>query len=67
MIERKEQEELREKQIEQDRLRKNCFISINQISYTFENADKDTDKDIIKKAKNYEKTDTSIARLVMRE
>ena len=55
MIERKEQEELREKQIEQDRLRKNCFISINQISYTFENADKDTDKDIIKKAKNYVK------------
>ena len=53
--EKKEQEELREKQIEQDRLRKNCFISINQISYTFENADKDTDKDIIKKAKNYVK------------
>ena len=55
MIERKEQEELREKQIEQDRLRKNCFISINQISYTFENADKATDKEIIKKAKNYVK------------
>ena len=53
--ERKEQEELREKQIEQDRLRKNCFISKNQISYTFENADKDTDKEIIKKAKNYVK------------
>lgn len=53
--ERKEQEELREKQIEQYRLRQNCFISQNQIAYTFENADEDTDKDIIKKAKNYVK------------
>lgn len=53
--ERKEQDELREKQIEQDRLRRNCFISRNQIAYTFKNADEDTDKDIIKKAKNYVK------------
>lgn len=52
---RAEQEKLREKQIEQDRLRKNCFISKNQIAYTFENVDEDTDKDIIKKAKNYVK------------
>lgn len=52
---RAEQEKLREKQLEQDRLRKNCFISKNQIAYTFENADKDTDKEIIKKAKNYVK------------
>lgn len=52
---RAEQEKLREKQIEQDRLRKNCFISKTQIAYTFENADEDTDKDIIKKAKNYVK------------
>ena len=52
---RKEQRKLREKQIEQDRLRQNCFISKNQIKYTFENADKDTDKDIIRKAKNYVK------------
>lgn len=52
---RAEQETLREKQIEQDRLRKNCFISNNQIAYTFENADEDTDKEIIKKAKNYVK------------
>lgn len=52
---RAEQEKLRGKQIEQDRLRKNCFISKNQIAYTFENADEDTDKDIIKKAKNYVK------------
>ncbi|WP_454965138.1 ATP-binding protein [Filifactor alocis] len=54
-IDRAEQQKLREKQIEQDRLRKNCFISKNQIAYTFENADKDTDKEIIKKAKNYVK------------
>ncbi len=52
---RAEQEKLSEKQIEQDRLRQNCFISRNQIAYTFENADEDTDKDIIKKAKNYVK------------
>ena len=52
---RAEQEKLREKQFEQDRLRKNCFISKNQIAYTFENADEDTDKDTIKKAKNYVK------------
>ncbi|WNO79465.1 ATP-binding protein [Streptococcus suis] len=52
---RAEQEKLREKQIEQDRLRQNCFISKTQIAYTFENADEDTDKDIIKKAKNYVK------------
>lgn len=52
---RQEQEKLREKQIEQDGLRKNCFISKNQIAYTFENADENTDKDIIKKSKNYVK------------
>ena len=52
---RQEQEKLREKQIEHDRLRQNCFISKNQIAYTFENADENTDKDIIKKAKNYVK------------
>lgn len=52
---RQEQEKLREKKIEQDRLRQNCFISKNQIAYTFENADENTDKDIIKKAKNYVK------------
>ena len=52
---RQEQEKLREKQIEQDRLRQNCFISKNQIAYTFESADENTDKDIIKKAKNYVK------------
>ena len=52
---KREQEKQREKQIEQDRLRQNCFISRNQISYTFENADEDTDKEIIKKAKNYVK------------
>lgn len=53
--ERKEQEELREKQIEQNRLRQNCFISKNQIAYTFDNIDENTDKDIIKKVKNYVK------------
>ena len=52
---RAEQKKQREKQIEQDRLRKNCFISKNQIAYIFENADEDTDKDIIKKVKNYVK------------
>lgn len=52
---RDRQEKLREKQIEQDGLRKNCFISKNQIAYTFENADENTDKDIIKKSKNYVK------------
>jgi len=34
-------------------LRQSCFISKNQIAYTFKNADEDTDKEIIKKAKNY--------------
>lgn len=52
---RAEQEKLREKQIEQDRLRQNCFISKNQIAYTFENADEHTGNEIIKKAKNYVK------------
>ena len=54
-IERKEQEKLREKLMKQDGLRRNCFISRNQIAYTFENADEYTDKDIIRKAKNYVK------------
>ena len=54
-IERKEEEKLREKLMKQDGLRRNCFISRNQIAYTFENVDKDTDKEIIKKAKNYVK------------
>lgn len=52
---RVEQQKQREKQIEQERLRQNCLISKNQIDYTFENADENTDKDIIKKAKNYVK------------
>ena len=52
---RQEQEKQREKHIEQDRLRQNCFISKNQKAYTFENADEHTDKEIIKKAKNYVK------------
>ena len=52
---RQEQEKQREKLLKQDRLRQNCFISQNQIAYTFENADENTDKDIIKKAKNYVK------------
>ncbi|WP_415750760.1 ATP-binding protein [Erysipelothrix rhusiopathiae] len=52
---RQEQIKLREKQLEQDRLRQNCFIAKNQRSYTFENTDEDTDKEIIKKAKNYVK------------
>ena len=52
---RQEQEKQREKLLKQDRLRKNCFISKNQIAYTFENADEGTDKEIIKKAKNYVK------------
>lgn len=52
---RAEQEKLREKLIAQDRLRDNCFISKNQKAYTFENADKDTDDNIIRKAKNYVK------------
>lgn len=52
---RQEQEKQREKLLKQDRLRQNCFISKNQIAYTFENADEYTDKEIIKKAKNYVK------------
>lgn len=52
---RAEQEKLREKLIEQDRLRDICFISKNQKAYTFENADKDTDDNTIRKAKNYVK------------
>lgn len=52
---RAKQEKQREKLLKQDRLRQNCFISKNQIAYTFENTDEDTDKDIIKKAQNYVK------------
>ena len=52
---RQEQEKQREKLLKQDRLRQNCFISKNQIAYTFKNADENTDKEIIKKAKNYVK------------
>lgn len=52
---RKEQEKLREKLIAQDRLRDNCFISRNQNAYTFENADKYTDDNTFRKAKNYVK------------
>lgn len=52
---RHEEEELRKKQMEQERLRENCFISRNQKAYTFENADKDTDDNTIRKAKNYVK------------
>lgn len=52
---RQEQEKQREKLLKQDRLRQNCFISKNQIAYTFENADENTDKEIIIKAKNYVK------------
>ena len=52
---RQEQEKQREKLLKQDRLRQNCFLSKNQIAYTFENADENTDKEIIKKAKNYVK------------
>ena len=52
---RAEHEKQREKQIEQGRLKQNCFISRNQMLYTFENADENTDDEIIKKAKNYVK------------
>lgn len=52
---RHEEEELRKKQMEQERLRANCFISRNQIGYTFENADNNSDKDLIRKARNYVK------------
>lgn len=52
---RKEQDALREKLIAQDRLRDNCFISRNQKAYTFENTDKDTDDNTLRKAKNYVK------------
>ena len=45
----------KKKLLKQDRLRQSCFISKNQIAYNFENADEDTDKEIIKKAKNYVK------------
>ena len=45
----------KKKLLKQDRLRQSCFISKNQIAYTFKNADEDTDKEIIKKAKNYVK------------
>lgn len=50
-----EKEKQREKLIEQDRIRRNCFISKNQLNYNFENADNYMDKDIIRKAKNYVK------------
>ncbi|MGR3808195.1 ATP-binding protein [Pasteurella testudinis] len=52
---REEQKKLREKQIKQEEMRRNCFISQNQRTYTFENADEYTDKDIIRKVKNYVK------------
>lgn len=41
--------------MKQDGLRRNCFISRNQRAYIFENADKDIDDNIIRKAKNYVK------------
>ena len=33
----------KKKLLKQDRLRQSCFISKNQIAYTFKNADEDTD------------------------
>lgn len=51
----RQEQEKQEKLLKQDRLRQNCFLSKNQIAYTFENADENTDKEIIKKAKNYVK------------
>lgn len=46
--ERKRQEQIIEK-------KRRCFIERNQENYTFENADEYTDKEIIRKAKNYVK------------
>ena len=53
--EKEEQEKKREKFLEQERLRQNCFISTAQHQCTFEKCDKDTDKELMKKAKNYVK------------
>lgn len=53
--EKDEEEKRREKQLKQERLRKDCFIAYNQMDYTFENGDEQTDKEIIKKAQNYVK------------
>ena len=53
--EKEEQEKKRQKFLEQERIRQNCFISKTQHSYRFEHCDKHTDKEILKKATNYVK------------
>lgn len=53
--EKEEQAKQREKFLEQERIRQNCFISKTQHQYRFEHCDKYTDKEILKKATNYVK------------
>ena len=53
--EKEEQAKQREKFLEQERIRQNCFISKTQHSYRFEHCDKHTDKEILRKAINYVK------------
>ena len=53
--EKEEKEKQSQRQLEQERLRKKCFISQNQINYTFENADELTDETVVNKARNYVK------------
>lgn len=53
--EKEEQEKKRQKFLEQERIRQNCFISKTQHSYRFEHCDKNIDKEILRKATNYVK------------
>lgn len=53
--EKEEQEKKRQEFLEKERIRQNCFISRTQHHYRFEHCDKDTDKDILRKAQNYVK------------
>lgn len=53
--EKEEQDKKRQKFLEQERIRQNCFISKTQHSYRFEHCDKNTDKEILRKARNYVK------------
>lgn len=50
---RKAEEERQKRLMEQDILRKKCFISRNQIDYTFDNADEGLDKALIQSVRNY--------------
>lgn len=51
--EKEVQAKQREKFLEQERIRQNCFISKTQHHYRFKHCDKNTDKELLRKAMNY--------------